>query len=228
VLLKKSLMLFISVILMVSFFTIIAFANSTIKLIVNGSEIKLDVPPQIINGRTMVPIKWVAEALGAEVEWDGNNRIVKLTSIVERPILFTRIAFSKDWQKAIKPPYQELPELRDLYNQNFYVITGNSEGSKVFDTLGIDKLERVSSNITSPEGSLGIFAVNSSIIGITVKGQNIIIYVQPQDAGYDFVAIEPLLDNLPYKESGSDEKMFTFIFTDNKGKELTRIVKIYP
>ena len=227
-LLKKSLMLFISVILMVSFFTIIAFANSTIKLIVNGSEIKPDVPPQIINGRTMVPIKWVAEALGAEVEWDGNNRIVKLTSILERPILFTRIAFSKDWQKATKPPYQELPELCDLYNQNFYVITGNSEGSKVFDTLGIDKLERVSSNITSPEGSLGIFTVYSSIIGITVKGQNIIIYVQPQDAGYDFVAIEPLVANLPYKESGSGEKMFTFIFTDTKGKELTRIVKMCP
>ncbi|SHE44042.1 Copper amine oxidase N-terminal domain-containing protein [Thermoanaerobacter uzonensis DSM 18761] len=76
---KKSLMLFISVILMVSFFTIIAFANSTIKLIVNGSEIKPDVPPQIINGRTMVPIKWVAEALGAEVEWDKQKKIVKVS-----------------------------------------------------------------------------------------------------------------------------------------------------
>jgi len=66
--LKKSLMLFISAILMVSFFTIIAFANSTIKLIVNGSEIKPDVPPQIINGRTMVPIKWVAETLAFEID----------------------------------------------------------------------------------------------------------------------------------------------------------------
>ncbi|WP_244262691.1 stalk domain-containing protein [Thermoanaerobacter siderophilus] len=54
---KKRLVLVISAILMVSFFTVIAFANSTIKLIVNGSEIKPDVPPQIINGRTMVPIK---------------------------------------------------------------------------------------------------------------------------------------------------------------------------
>gem|GEM_PF-5552301 len=66
----------ISAILMVSFFTVIAFANSTIKLIVNGSEIKPDVPPQIINGRTMAPIKWVAEAVGAEVKWDKQDRIV--------------------------------------------------------------------------------------------------------------------------------------------------------
>lgn len=75
-LLKKRLVLVISAILMVSFFTVIAFANSTIKLIVNGSEIKPDVPPQIINGRTMVPIKWVAEAVGAEVKWDKQDRIV--------------------------------------------------------------------------------------------------------------------------------------------------------
>jgi len=68
--------LVISAILMVSFFTVIAFANSTIKLIVNGSEIKPDVPPQIINGRTMAPIKWVAEAVGAEVKWDKQDRIV--------------------------------------------------------------------------------------------------------------------------------------------------------
>ncbi|MEQ6358165.1 copper amine oxidase N-terminal domain-containing protein [Thermoanaerobacter thermohydrosulfuricus] len=78
-LLKKRLVLVISAILMVSFFTVIAFANSTIKLIVNGSEIKPDVPPQIINGRTMVPIKWVAEAVGAEVKWDKQDRIVTIS-----------------------------------------------------------------------------------------------------------------------------------------------------
>ncbi|SDF95903.1 Copper amine oxidase N-terminal domain-containing protein [Thermoanaerobacter thermohydrosulfuricus] len=76
---KKRLVLVISAILMVSFFTVIAFANSTIKLIVNGSEIKPDVPPQIINGRTMVPIKWVAEAVGAEVKWDKQDRIVTIS-----------------------------------------------------------------------------------------------------------------------------------------------------
>ena len=52
----------------------------------------------------MVPIRWLAKALSVDVEWDGNNEIVKLTLVVERPILFTRIAFSKDRQKATKPP----------------------------------------------------------------------------------------------------------------------------
>ena len=61
-----------------------AFAANPIKLIVNGQEIKPDVPPQIINGRTMVPIRWVAEALGADVQWEQSSEggIVKITAEV--------------------------------------------------------------------------------------------------------------------------------------------------
>ncbi|MDP9750130.1 MULTISPECIES: copper amine oxidase N-terminal domain-containing protein [Thermoanaerobacter] len=223
---KKWLIFFGSVILIVSL-TIVAFAASTVKLIINGREIKPDVPPQIINGRAMVPIKCVAEALGAELQWDGNNRVIKLISLTERPILFARIAFSRDWQKTTKPIYQELPEYRDIYTKNYYVIVGNSDGSKIFDTLGIDKLECVSSKNIVPEDSLSILTVYSSIIGITAKEQNIIVYVQPQDAGYDFVAV-PVADLQAYKDSKYGNKMFTFVFIDTKGKELTRIEKMFP
>jgi len=38
---------------------------------VNGPSRQLDVPPVIIGGRTMVPLRFVAESLGAEVAWDG-------------------------------------------------------------------------------------------------------------------------------------------------------------
>jgi hypothetical protein len=59
-------------------FAAVAFADNPVKLIVNGREIKPDVAPQIINGRTMVPVSWVAEALGADVQWDEKQRIVRL------------------------------------------------------------------------------------------------------------------------------------------------------
>lgn len=54
-------------------------ATPTIKLIVNGVDItyKSDVPPQIIDGRTVVPARALAESLGASVEWDeGNNAMI--------------------------------------------------------------------------------------------------------------------------------------------------------
>ena len=57
-------------------FAAVTWANQPIKLIVNGQEIKPDVPAQIIGDRTMVPVRWIAEALGAEVEWDAVNRTV--------------------------------------------------------------------------------------------------------------------------------------------------------
>ena len=41
-----------------------------------GEIVENDVEPIIINDRTMLPARFVAEALGATVEWDGENRVV--------------------------------------------------------------------------------------------------------------------------------------------------------
>ncbi len=48
--------------------------------LVNGEEREMDVPPIIISGRTMVPIRFIAEAFGSEVDWDGENRRVTIAS----------------------------------------------------------------------------------------------------------------------------------------------------
>jgi len=55
-----------------------ALAAQPIALIVNGQTVQCDVPPEIINGRTMVPISAVAKALGAQVSWDGNAQAVTI------------------------------------------------------------------------------------------------------------------------------------------------------
>ncbi|MCX8095787.1 MAG: copper amine oxidase N-terminal domain-containing protein [Caldisericia bacterium] len=46
---------------------------------VDGSQLPLDVPPQILNGRTMVPVRFISEGLGAEVGWDGATKTVTIT-----------------------------------------------------------------------------------------------------------------------------------------------------
>ncbi len=43
---------------------------------VNDMEYELSEPANIENGRTMVPLRFAAEALGCEVEWDGQTRTV--------------------------------------------------------------------------------------------------------------------------------------------------------
>lgn len=46
---------------------------------VNGTERPLDQPPVISNGRTLVPVRFVSEALGARVEWEAHTRAVLIT-----------------------------------------------------------------------------------------------------------------------------------------------------
>ena len=55
-------------------FSTTAFADDAINVNVNGKAIVTDQPPIISNGRTMVPLRAVAEALGCQVEWDNTSK----------------------------------------------------------------------------------------------------------------------------------------------------------
>lgn len=44
--------------------------------IVNGTSLVLDVPPQIIRGRTVVPLRFIAEAFKAKVDYDSKSRTI--------------------------------------------------------------------------------------------------------------------------------------------------------
>lgn len=62
-------------------------ADFTIKLTVNNSlayinekQTTLDQPPEIINGRTLVPIRFIAESLKATVDWDEALRKITITT----------------------------------------------------------------------------------------------------------------------------------------------------
>lgn len=46
--------------------------------IVNEKEVTLDSPPIIIEGRTLVPLRFVGENLGASIEWDGKTQTVTM------------------------------------------------------------------------------------------------------------------------------------------------------
>ncbi len=45
----------------------------------NGKAIPVDVPAMLLNSRTMVPARVIAEAFGADVDWNGNGRVVLIT-----------------------------------------------------------------------------------------------------------------------------------------------------
>lgn len=49
------------------------------RVMVNGVPEELDVPPSLVNGRTLLPLRFVGENLGLNVQWDGVIRAVLLT-----------------------------------------------------------------------------------------------------------------------------------------------------
>lgn len=48
----------------------------------NGSSTTLDVVPVIVNGRTMLPVRFIAESFGFDVEWNSESRIITISSAV--------------------------------------------------------------------------------------------------------------------------------------------------
>ena len=54
----------------------LSFADNSITVQLDGKTLVFDVQPQIIGGRTMVPLKTIFESLGATVEWNNGTKTV--------------------------------------------------------------------------------------------------------------------------------------------------------
>ena len=58
--------------------TVIKMTVGQTNFTVNGQTKTLDVAPRIIGGRTVVPVRAIAEGFGANVGWNGDARIVSI------------------------------------------------------------------------------------------------------------------------------------------------------
>ncbi|MCL2352953.1 MAG: stalk domain-containing protein [Firmicutes bacterium] len=56
--------------------TVIRLTVGSPDAYVNGVRIRLETAPEAVNGRTMVPLRFIAESLGAEVQWLPETRMV--------------------------------------------------------------------------------------------------------------------------------------------------------
>lgn len=60
--------------------TVITLTIGDVNATVNGENIANDVAPIVVNDRTMLPVRFVAEALGATVGWDEGSQKVSVKS----------------------------------------------------------------------------------------------------------------------------------------------------
>lgn len=102
----------IVVLVLLAALTAQVWAASPIRLLVNGTAVDTDVSPQVNNGRVLVPIRWVAQSLGANVDWDEKTRSVKIdapqstspqTSLQRQISLLQQALAPKTLKKQPKP-----------------------------------------------------------------------------------------------------------------------------
>ena len=57
----------------------VSLAQAPVQVLIDGRLLALNPPPFIVDGRTLVPLRGVFEAMGAVATWDGPNRTVTVT-----------------------------------------------------------------------------------------------------------------------------------------------------
>jgi hypothetical protein len=78
----RKLMMILTLISLVMLFSVVSFARTVYpRVTINGALVKFPDTQAFINqdGRTMVPVRFVAENLGFDVQWEASTRTVKIS-----------------------------------------------------------------------------------------------------------------------------------------------------
>ncbi len=139
---------------------------------VNGNERVLSVPAQAVNGTTLVPLRFVSEALGAGVKWRPASRTVVISTTGDigsepDPVATTGnsgavevTSFTHDANRALRGGEVITATLR-----------GTPGGSASFSIPGIQAAKSVAMRETSPGVYSGAFTVPN---GLNVRGATLL------------------------------------------------------
>lgn len=108
---KKTFALLVSFLLLVGMVPPVYALDNSIKVQFNGENISLDVAPQMVNGRILVPMRSIYEKLGATVEWNeqtggiiaNKDGIVVKLSVKSRDAYITKAEVEKKVQLDVAP-----------------------------------------------------------------------------------------------------------------------------
>lgn len=160
------------------------YINKTIAY-VNGEEKTLDVPAEITDNRTFVPLRFVSENCGAKVEWDDSTKSVFITLPEEIT------SPGKDMPGgpgSIDVPVVERKNLGEEITYN--AMTFSFDSVELVDMPGIsDKKLRIKGK-TNVEGStLWLEIYNENIESNNYKVMKTRAFAQPSESDiYDFTA----------------------------------------
>ena len=111
---KKLTAVFLSVFVVTIFGVMSVFASKDVTVEFDGKVIEFDVSPEIVDGRTMVPLRKIFEEFGALVKWDDDTETVsarKNKKTIEFVIGSSNIKIDKGKKDDVGNPITEIVKM---------------------------------------------------------------------------------------------------------------------
>lgn len=112
--------------------------------LINGVKKNLDVAPEITDGRTFVPLRFVSENFGANVEWDATTRTVTITYSEKAKAVGDSTTFNDIRSNTtVTFTIDKVEEMETEYNKKIKI-----SGKTNYDKTNV--LAKLSNNIDQP------------------------------------------------------------------------------
>lgn len=176
----------------------LAYADQPIKLWINGKYIDCDVPPQSINGRVLVPARYVAEALGAQVGWDAGAQTVSI------------------WTDEY-----ETSRVDNRQQSNSSKISTENTGKKEFTTKAIDIMELCTDIYKFSGGASGdVTQAKKKLQQLETKQLDL----RALSVSDEHKELKRLVLEMSYKLQKAAEYKILYLQSNNSGNKLRYIV----
>ena len=101
------------------------------RIIKNDEEIAIDVPAQIVDSRTLVPVRAIAESFDCEVFWDDAERIVRVVTVkLPEPVLT-----AADETIVLKINDYEISQAEYALLSNVFLMIGTVSEEEILDYI---------------------------------------------------------------------------------------------
>lgn len=99
------------------------YANSDIKIMINNQELYTNVPPVIVDGRTLVPLRAIGEAMGCTVTWVNATQTANLMNdaVLVSMQIGSKFIGKKKRTGTGDPSYKEIDVAPQLINGSTYI-----------------------------------------------------------------------------------------------------------
>lgn len=156
------------------------YAEKAISVYLDNQKIEFDVDPIATNGRTLIPVRAVFEAMGAKVDWDSSNNLITISAPgvhLQLP-LKENVLYRNTIKESIDVPAQvinnrTLVPLRVISEYMGAIVSWNPDTNAVHIT-STDKIQPVlwndhfiyygEINNNQPDGYGGLYRINDGTV----------------------------------------------------------------